>query len=74
MRTVMLSQLALWCEGRMIGNDVAIERISIDSRENMTQGLFVALKGERFDAHEFVDQAKSNGASALLLHHLVFLN
>ena len=71
MRKVMLSQLALWCEGRMIGNDVEIERISIDSRENINKGLFVALKGERFDAHEFVDQAKSNGASALLLHHLV---
>jgi UDP-N-acetylmuramoyl-tripeptide--D-alanyl-D-alanine ligase len=71
MRTVMLSQLALWCEGRLIGEDVSIELISIDSRENMHQGLFVALKGERFDAHEFVDQAKANGACALLLHHLV---
>lgn len=69
MRMVMLSQLALWCEGRMIGKDVAIECVSIDSRENMHHGLFVALKGERFDAHEFVDQAKTNGASALLLHH-----
>jgi UDP-N-acetylmuramoyl-tripeptide--D-alanyl-D-alanine ligase len=45
MRTIMLSELALCCEGRLIGADVAIESISIDGREAMPQGLFVALKG-----------------------------
>jgi UDP-N-acetylmuramoyl-tripeptide--D-alanyl-D-alanine ligase len=71
MRTIMLSELALCCEGRLIGADVAIESISIDGREAMPQGLFVALKGERFDAHDFVAQAKVNGAVALLLHRLI---
>lgn len=69
MRTVMLSQLATWCEGRLIGEDVAIERIATDSRENLTGALFVALRGERFDAHDFAAQAADNGAAALLLHH-----
>ena len=66
-RTVMLSQLASWCEGRLIGEDVAIERISTDSRKKLDGALFVALRGERFDAHEFVSQAEENGAAALLL-------
>ena len=67
MRTVMLSQLAIWCEGRLIGEDVAIENISTDSRKKLDGALFVALRGERFDAHEFVSQAEENGAAALLL-------
>jgi UDP-N-acetylmuramoyl-tripeptide--D-alanyl-D-alanine ligase len=71
MRPVLLSQLALWCEGRLIGDDILIERISTDSREALQHGLFVALKGERFDAHDFVEQAKANGAAALLVHRVV---
>ena len=71
MRPVLLSQLALWCEGRLIGDDLQIERISADSREALQHGLFVALKGERFDAHDFVEQAKANGAAALLVHRVV---
>ncbi|WP_297799852.1 UDP-N-acetylmuramoyl-tripeptide--D-alanyl-D-alanine ligase [Arenimonas sp. GDDSR-1] len=71
MRTVMLSQLALWCEGRLLGDDVSISRISTDSRDDLRGALFVALKGERFDAHEFVNQAKANGAAALLTHRPV---
>jgi len=71
MRPVLLSQLALWCEGRLIGADLAIERISTDSREDLQRGLFVALRGERFDAHDFVEQAKANDAAALLVHRVV---
>lgn len=67
----MLSQLAQWCEGRLIGEDVSIEHISTDSRDVRENGLFVALKGERFDAHDFVLQAKASGAAALLLHRVV---
>lgn len=71
MRTVMLSQLAAWCEGRLIGEDVAITRIRIDSRQDLAGALFVALRGERFDAHDFVAQAGERGAEALLLHRPV---
>lgn len=68
MRTVMLSQLAAWCEGRLIGDDAAITRIGTDSREALGGALFVALRGERYDAHDFAAQAEANGATALLLH------
>lgn len=64
----MLSQLAEWCEGRLLGADCAISQVSTDSRKNLNDALFVALKGERFDAHDFADQAKANGAAALLVH------
>ena len=41
-------------EGRLVGNDVDFERVVTDSRELSGGELFVALKGENFDGHEFV--------------------
>lgn len=45
----------------------AILSISIDSREIGPDALFVAIKGDRFDGHDFVDTALSNGAAAALV-------
>ena len=45
----------------------AINSISIDSRELGPEALFVAIKGERFDGHDFVDTALANGAIAALV-------
>ncbi len=45
-----------------------IHGIATDSRQPMIGRLFVALKGERFDAAEFVPAARAQGASAVLCH------
>ena len=74
MRTIRLSELALCCEGRLIGTDISIKRISTDSREALQGAIFVALKGERFDAHDFIAEAESNGAAALLMHRNIETN
>jgi UDP-N-acetylmuramoyl-tripeptide--D-alanyl-D-alanine ligase len=42
--------------------------VSTDSRAITPGCLFVALKGERFDAHAFVEQAVRDGASAVLVN------
>ncbi len=44
------------------------ERIETDSRKDLTRSLFIALKGERFDGHEFLHQAVEKGATGLLIH------
>ena len=44
-----------------------IDSISIDSRELGPNALFVAIKGDRFDGHDFVDTALANGAAAALV-------
>jgi UDP-N-acetylmuramoyl-tripeptide--D-alanyl-D-alanine ligase len=41
--------------------------ISIDSREVPPEALFVAIKGDRFDGHDFVRSALDNGAVAALV-------
>jgi UDP-N-acetylmuramoyl-tripeptide--D-alanyl-D-alanine ligase len=45
---------------------VAIARVHSDTRSLQPGDLFVALKGERFDAHDFLAQAKAAGAVAAL--------
>ena len=44
----------------------AFARVHSDTRSLQGGDLFVALKGERFDAHDFLPQAKVSGAVAAL--------
>ncbi|KND60170.1 UDP-N-acetylmuramoylalanyl-D-glutamyl-2,6- diaminopimelate-D-alanyl-D-alanine ligase [Candidatus Burkholderia verschuerenii] len=51
-----------------IGDEnVDIDRIVTDSRVIQTGDLFVAIKGDRFDAHDFIDQVAKSGAAAALV-------
>ncbi len=43
------------------------KNISIDSREIKKDSLFVAIKGERFNGHDFVNDALRNGASSIMI-------
>jgi len=62
-----LSEVALWTHGRLQGADVAVNGVATDSRVPMNGALFVAIKGENFDAHDFVGAAKAAGAVAALV-------
>ena len=64
---LMLSQLADVTRGELHGRDLAIDEVTSDTRKITAGCLFVALKGERFDAHDFAQQAKQAGAGALLV-------
>ena len=44
-----------------------ITHIHYDSRKIKKNGLFVAIKGEHFDGHKFIEQAKKNGARAVIV-------
>ena len=68
MRPIALSQVAAWVEGRHLGDDVTVEAVGTDTRALPPGALFVALRGEHFDAHSLIPQAEAAGASALLLH------
>src|SRR5207244_4135208 len=41
--------------------------VATDTRDLRPGALFVALKGDRFDAHAFLDQARARGASAAVV-------
>ncbi len=56
-----LPDAVLWGEG-----ETTLARVHTDSRSLQAGDLFVALRGERFDAHDFLPQARGAGASAVL--------
>ncbi|WP_114785114.1 UDP-N-acetylmuramoyl-tripeptide--D-alanyl-D-alanine ligase [Vibrio tetraodonis] len=67
MISLTLSQLVEVLDAELIGDDVVVKSISTDTRVIEENALFIALIGERFDAHDFIPQAVSSGASALLV-------
>jgi len=62
-----LSDIAAWTGGRLAGADVHVDAVATDSRAPGTGALFVALRGERHDAHDFAAEAAARGAVALLV-------
>ncbi len=44
-----------------------IQRVSTDSRKLQEGDLFVAVRGERFDGHDFVNEALSKSAAAAIV-------
>ena len=55
--------------GRLRDGDVSgtFAGVSIDTRTIAPGSLFVALKGDRFDAHDFLSEAKAKGAAAAVV-------
>lgn len=54
---------------RLVGDgQTLVTRVHTDTRSLQAGDLFVALKGERFDANDFLAQAKDSGAAAALAH------
>lgn len=62
-----LSEIAKAVQGRLIGEDRFILGIGTDTRKSCKGALFVALKGDNFDAHDYLGGAVSQGAIALLV-------
>ncbi|OGA43326.1 MAG: UDP-N-acetylmuramoyl-tripeptide--D-alanyl-D-alanine ligase [Betaproteobacteria bacterium RIFCSPLOWO2_12_FULL_65_110] len=54
--------------GRVYGAPTRFTSVSTDSRAIEAGALFVALRGERFDGHEFIAGAKARGAAAAMVN------
>ncbi len=65
-----LSQLASFMPGARAMGDVAFDGVSTDSRSVAAGSLFVALRGERFDAHTFLADVASKGVAAVVVEEL----
>src|SRR5690349_21638371 len=46
---------------------LTFKAITTDTRQAIADSLFVALKGENFDAHDFLDKAQAGGATAAVV-------
>ena len=65
-----LAQALPWIPGATLSGAgaVAVERVHSDTRTLRPGDLFVALRGERFDANDFIAEAHGKGAVAALAH------
>jgi len=71
MKRLPLSLLAHWAGGELLGDDLVIGSLTHDTRALVPGSLYVALRGERFDGHDFAYDASMRGAAAVLVDHEV---
>lgn len=67
MRPMTLSELQSPLQARLEGPDCEFSGVSTDSRNLQPGDLFVALRGESFDGHDYLAQVRSAGAVAALV-------
>lgn len=69
MKQVSLQQVVEFCGGKLLQEGAAtnVNRVSTDSRKIVAGDVFVALKGEKFDAHSYLDQVNKAGAAAVMV-------
>lgn len=71
MRSFSLKQIVDITNAEVLSSvETDFKGIGTDTRVSLSGQLFVALKGETFDAHQFVMKAVEQGAAALLIHEL----
>lgn len=69
---MLLHELLIGLDYSYIGDiDLNIEKISTNSASNCKNGVFVCLKGTNTDGHNYVNDAKNNGAIALVVEKKV---
>lgn len=67
---MLLSEVARATGGTLEGADVLVKAVSTDSRKIEPGQLFVALRGDRFDAHDFLAAVRDAGAAGALVDRL----
>jgi UDP-N-acetylmuramoyl-tripeptide--D-alanyl-D-alanine ligase len=61
---------ALLAPGSAAHAELAFDGVSTDSRKVQAGALFVALRGDTFDAHDFLAQVAGQGAAAVVVERL----
>jgi UDP-N-acetylmuramoyl-tripeptide--D-alanyl-D-alanine ligase len=71
MEPTTLETLGRWARGEVVGGDPAatVTNICTDSRALKAGDIFLALRGEKFDGHTFVQEAARRGALGVVIDH-----
>ena len=69
MKPITLKQLADWCGGHIKPEheQIVVSGVQTDSRKVQQGDLFVAIKGDNLDGHQYAAQAMQQGAAAALV-------
>lgn len=65
-----LYALQPWIPGASATADAVFTGVTTDSRSVLPGMLFIALRGERFDAHDFIADVVAKGVAAVVAEHL----
>jgi UDP-N-acetylmuramoyl-tripeptide--D-alanyl-D-alanine ligase len=67
-----LKQALEWVGGQPAGawqDEIQFENVSTDTRKTGPGDLFVAIRGDHFDGHRFIESARKSGAVAVVVNH-----
>lgn len=68
MDSLSLGQIADWIGVELTAqSSISIQRVMTDSRKIQPGDLFVALSGDRYDGHSFLEDVAARGASAAIV-------
>ena len=67
MINVSLDWIAEQVNGTRVGDNINIDAVTTDSRSIQPGEVFLALSGERFDGHDYINDVVEKGASALIV-------
>jgi UDP-N-acetylmuramoyl-tripeptide--D-alanyl-D-alanine ligase len=66
-----LAQIQSWTQGQIISEKKnEFSELGTDTRQDLSGKVFVALKGDQYDAHDYLDKAVAAGAELLIIHTL----
>lgn len=69
MRNIDLQDVLKATQGQALSTVYkSFQGIGTDTRQSLQGQLFIALKGESFDAHQFLEKAVAQGAAGLVVH------
>lgn len=64
-----ISDIVNWTGARIISeNQTDFSELGTDTRKDLSGKIFIALVGEQFDAHNYIEQAVAQGAGCLIVH------
>ena len=70
-RQLELDKILEWTKGKAFSEkELTFKGLGTDTRKDLTGQLFVALKGESYDAHDFCAKAVAAGATGVLIHRM----
>lgn len=66
-----LDQILQWTKGKVIStHQTQFNEVGTDTRQDLKNKIFIALKGDQYDAHDYLDKAVAAGAGLLFVHRL----
>ncbi|MEM7377968.1 MAG: Mur ligase domain-containing protein, partial [Pseudomonadota bacterium] len=67
MISLTLSDIAAHVGGTLLGGELELLRVSVDTRTLRPGDVYFALTGDRFDGHQFVEDAVARGAAGVVV-------